>query len=106
MLPPPVIVEATASGPSLNETIKTLRTKKLKMPEISVKMNKSILLRAKVNELVKEARLLKRVHKFRTSTGTICIRPVTECVDKDLIKHFSTKELREFVSDALKGKAG
>ena len=104
-LPPPAIVEITATGPSLNETIKTLRTKKLKAPERSHKTDKNILLRDKINDIVNEARLLKKVDKFRTARGTICVRPITDNVEKELLKHFSTREIREFVSHALKKRS-
>ena len=92
----------TSDNRPADNTLKTLRTKKLRGPMSSDRLEKLSLLRLAIHDLVAEARLLNRVDKFRTRLGTICIRPVTENVDKELLRPFSTKEIREIVAEAVK----
>ena len=59
------------------------------------------ILTQEIKALVSEARAMASVSKFRTKLGGICVRPVTEVLNKDLLK-FSVKEIREILSQQLK----
>ena len=53
-------------------------------------------------QIVKDAKEKKDTCRFRSKFGSICITPITNTADKNLLKHFSKREIRELISTALK----
>lgn len=61
-------------------------------------------LQANVKAIVRAAKENNETFRFYSKTGRICIQPITQEMDKELLKHFSTKEIRMLIEKAFKEK--
>ena len=96
-------IVAALSPVKLNTTLQNLRNKKVKVPQESgEEINRRCeILQSKINCIVRDGRKSKESSRFISKAGRICVQPITQVVDDDILKHFSKKEIRDIIVAAL-----
>lgn len=85
-----------------NRTLQVLRSKKIKLQDWREEKAEALkVLTTEVKNIVQEAKNNNATGIFLAKKGGLTILPVTQKVHKNIVKHFSTKEIRTLIIEAL-----
>ena len=89
-------------GPSLDETLKKLRTKKIKTTVSETEKNAQLsLVKTKVEEIVRKLYSEGNQCCLVTNKNRITVQPITQAINKSVLKNCTTGQLRAIIEEVV-----